>query len=214
MPYNTGEAHLRSTGDPDCGREVEKLPEDRNMGGPDRAFQSIYPDINPATALGATTAERLGFAVSTGILAFGGVIGDLLIAGAGAVLVLFSVIGASMKTPRRIRNEARNRFPQQDWVEYQKNHTVGMFICWLAIITIVALMLFLVPVEFRVIGAGLAAVIAASIIWLSPGISPVSQKRQRKRSSEPGSFKSLEAVGRVHLDDTTQVINSVSAQKY
>ena len=94
-----------------------------NLTEADKAFVSIYPDINPAEPLGSSIAERIGFACATAVLAFGGAMGDLIIAGSGLALVLFSVIGASMKTPRRVRNEARSRFPQQKWAEYFVNHT-------------------------------------------------------------------------------------------
>lgn len=98
--------------------------------------------------------------------------GALIIAGSGLALVLFSVIGASMKTPRRVRNEARSRFPQQKWAEYSVNHTAWMLGCWIVIITVVALALFLVPDGQKVIGAAAAAVIAAALIWVCPGFAP------------------------------------------
>src|SRR5699024_9540377 len=126
-------------------------------------FVSIYPDINPAEPLGPSIPERIGFACATAVLAFGGATGDLIIAGAGLALVLFSVIGASMKTPRRVRNEARSRFPSQQWAENSTNKTAWMLGFWIAIITVVALALFLVPVGQQFIGATAAAVIAAAL---------------------------------------------------
>ena len=95
--------------------------------------------------------------------------GDLIIAGSGLALVLFSVIGASMKTPRRVRNEARSRFPQQKWAEYSVNHTAWMLGCWIVITTVVALALFIVPEDQNAIGGAAAAVIAAVLIWVYPG---------------------------------------------
>ena len=147
-----------------------------NLTEADKAFVSIYPDINPAEPLGSSIAERIGFACATAVLAFGGAMGDLIIAGSGLALVLFSVIGASMKTPRRVRNEARSRFPQQKWAEYSVNHTAWILGCWIVITTVVALALFIVPEDQNAIGGVAAAVIAAVLIWVYPGFAPQKHK--------------------------------------
>lgn len=149
----------------------------------DRAFASIYPDVNPAVAIGPSTTECIGLAVATGVLAFGGAMGDLIIAGAALVLVLFSVIAASMKTPRRVRNEARSRFPRQDWAEYKAKNAPWMLGCWAIIIVIVALALFFVPEDQKIIGAVAVGVIAAGLMWSCPGIAPQRKKRRRKKDA-------------------------------
>lgn len=186
-----------------------------NLTETDKAFVSIYPDINPAEPLGSSIAERIGFACATAVLAFGGAMGDLIIAGSGLALVLFSVIGASMKTPRRVRNEARSRFPQQKWVEYSVNHTAWMLGCWIVIITVVALALFLVPDGQKVIGAAAAAVIAAALIWVCPGFAPQKQKQKRnkKEESEQEAAEAPALAPHKRLDDDTQIFESVVPEK-
>lgn len=172
----------------------------------DQAFASIYPDVNPAVAIGSSTTERIGLAVATGVLAFGGAMGDLIIAGAGLVLVLFSVIAASTKTPRRVRNEARSRFPRQDWAEYKSKNAPWMLGCWAIIIVIVALALFFVPEGQKIIGAVAAGVIAAGLMWSCPGIAPQRKKRRRKKNAvdEDSEDYADDSDGSTELDDDTK----------
>ena len=177
----------------------------------DRAFASIYPDVNPAVAIGLSTTERIGLAVATGVLAFGGAMGDLIIAGAGLILVLFSVIAASLKTPRRVRNEARSRFPRQDWAEYKSKNSPWMLGCWTIIIVIVALALFFVPEDQKIIGAVAVGVIAAGLMWSCPGIAPQRKKRRRKKNAvdeDPEDYDSEDYAddsdGSTELDDDTK----------
>lgn len=170
-----------------------------------RAFASIYPDVNPAVALGLSTSERLGLAVATGVLAYGGAMGDLILTAAGLILVLFSVIAAGMKTPRRIRNEVRNRFPQQDWAEYKSKNKPWILGCWAIIIAIVALALFLVPDDQKIIGAVAAAVIAAGLMWSCPGIAPARAKRRRKKSDSNDDLD--DAAESSELDDDTRFLD-------
>ncbi|MFH0412371.1 hypothetical protein ACG98H_09805 [Corynebacterium sp. L4756] len=185
----------------------------------DRAFASIYPDVNPAQALGTTTGERVGLAVATGVLAFGGAMGDLIIAGVGLALVLFFVIAASMKVRRRVRNEARSRFPHQDWAENKANNTYWMMGCWAIIIAIVAVALFFVPENQKMIGAAAAAAIAAALMWLCPGIAPARKRRKKHAetkeeiAADEDDFWSTEEsgawVGTKTQDDDTQYLESV-----
>lgn len=172
----------------------------------DRAFASIYPDVNPAVAIGLSTTERIGLAVATGVLAFGGATGDLIIAGAGLILVLFSVIAASLKTPRRVRNEARSRFPRQDWAEYKSKNSPWMLGCWAIIIVIVALALFFVPEGQKIIGAVAAGVIAAGLMWSCPGFAPQRKKRRRKKNAvdEDSEDYADDSDGSTELDDDTK----------
>ncbi|MDN6136107.1 hypothetical protein [Corynebacterium sp.] len=186
-----------------------------NLTEADKAFVSIYPDINPAEPLGSSIAERIGFACATAVLAFGGDMGDLIIAGAGLALVLFSVIGASMKTPRRVRNEARSRFPQQKWAEYSVNHTAWMLGCWIVITTVVALALFIVPEDQNAIGGVAAAVIAAVLIWVYPGFAPQKHKQKRNKKEEPEQEEAEvpDLTPHKQLDDDTQIFESVVPEK-
>src|SRR5690625_2938136 len=188
MSQGTAKTHLRPLNSQDLGREEEKQPANEIVNETNKAFVSIYPDINPAEPLGSSIAERIGFACATAVLAFGGgAMGGLITAGSGLALVLFSVIGASMKTPRRVRNEARSRFPQQKWAEYSVNHTAWILGCWIVITTVVALALFIVPEDQNAIGGVAAAVIAAVLIWVYPGFVP--QKHKQKRNK----------IGRAHV---------------
>lgn len=57
--------------------------------------------------------------------------------------------------------------------------------CWIVIITVVALALFLVPDGQKVIGAAAAAVIAAALIWVCPGFAPQKQKQKRNKRKNP-----------------------------
>ena len=181
----------------------------------DKAFVSIYPDINPAESLGSSIAERIGFACATAVLAFGGAMGALIIAGSGLALVLFSVIGASMKTPRRVRNEARSRFPQQKWAEYSVNHTAWILGCWIVITTVVALALFIVPEDQNAIGGVAAAVIAAVLIWVYPGFAPQKHKQRRNKKEEPEQEEAEvpDLTPHKQLDDDTQIFESVVPEK-
>lgn len=186
-----------------------------NLTEADKAFVSIYPDINPAEPLGSSIAERIGFACATAVLAFGGAMGDLIIAGSGLALVLFSVIGASMKTPRRVRNEARSRFPQQKWAEYSVNHTAWILGCWIVITTVVALALFIVPEDQNAIGGVAAAVIAAVLIWVYPGFAPQKHKQKRNKKEEPEQEEAEvpDLTPHKQLDDDTQIFESVVPEK-
>ena len=186
-----------------------------NLTESDKAFVSIYPDINPADPLGSSIAERIGFACATAVLAFGGDMGDLIIAGASLALVLFSVIGASMKTPRRVRNEARSRFPQQKWAEYSVNHTAWILGCWIVITTVVALALFIVPEDQNAIGGVAAAVIAAVLIWVYPGFAPQKHKQKRNKKEEPEQEEAEvpDLTPHKQLDDDTQIFESVVPEK-
>lgn len=55
--------------------------------------------------------------------------------------------------------------------------------CWAIIIVIVALALFFVPEDQKIIGAVAAGVIAAGLMWSCPGIAPQRKKRRRKKDA-------------------------------
>ncbi|WP_300938915.1 hypothetical protein, partial [Corynebacterium stationis] len=62
MSRGTAKAHLRSLNCDDYGREEGNHSANENRTEADKAFVSIYPDINPAEPLGSSIAERIGFA--------------------------------------------------------------------------------------------------------------------------------------------------------
>ena len=85
---------------------------------PSQNFRNLYPEIDPTTPIRLGQGEHLAIVASTGILVFGASAGDLRVTGAGFALFLLSIIITASKTSRRIRHEARSRFPGEDWIEY------------------------------------------------------------------------------------------------
>lgn len=86
------------------------------------AFQSLYPDLNPAHSLPLTAWERISMALAVGIFPFGVTFGDLIIAGAGLGLVLFTIIAPSQKTSRKLRTEEKKSIPPNEpWAETHHN---------------------------------------------------------------------------------------------
>ena len=120
-----------------------------------------------------------------------------------------------MKTPRRVRNEARSRFPQQKWAECSVNHTAWMLGCWIVITTVVALALFIVPEDQNAIGGVAAAVIAAVLIWVYPGFAPQKHKQRRNKKEEPEQEEAEvpDLTPHKQLDDDTQIFESVVPEK-
>ena len=173
------------------------------------------PISTPQNHWAPASLNALGLRALQQSLLSGGAMGDLIIAGSGLALVLFSVIGASMKTPRRVRNEARSRFPQQKWAEYSVNHTAWILGCWIVITTVVALALFIVPEDQNAIGGVAAAVIAAVLIWVYPGFAPQKHKQRRNKKEEPEQEEAEvpDLTPHKQLDDDTQIFESVVPEK-
>jgi len=86
---------------------------------PSQNFRNLYPEVDPTTPIRLGRGEHFAIVASTGILVFGAAAGDLRITGAGFALFLLSIIITASKTNRRIRHEARSRFPGEDWIEYR-----------------------------------------------------------------------------------------------
>src|SRR5699024_2201786 len=103
------------------------------------------PISTPQNHWAPASLNALGLRALQQSLLSGGAMGDLIIAGSCLALVLFSVVGASMTTPLRVRNGARSRFPQQQWAEYSLNPTAWIMGCWIVFTTVVALALLIVP---------------------------------------------------------------------
>lgn len=173
------------------------------------------PISTPQNHWAPASLNALGLRALQQSLLSGGAMGDLIIAGAGLALVLFSVIGASMKTPRCVRNEARSRFPQQKWAEYFVNHTAWILGCWIVITTVVALALFIVPEDQNAIGGVAAAVIAAVLIWVYPGFAPQKHKQKRNKKEEPEQEEAEvpDLTPHKQLDDDTQIFESVVPER-
>ena len=84
-----------------------------------RAFFNLYPDVDPTKGIPLTGGERLAITIAAAVLSFGFVIEDITVGGIGLGLLLFATIYPSQKTARRIRTEAKERFPHEDWIEYR-----------------------------------------------------------------------------------------------
>lgn len=150
-------------------------------------FRSIYPDVDPAQNFPPTLGERTSLALAVGIFMFGGVRGDLIIAGAGLVFVVGCVWALSRKAPRRIRAEARSRFPQQPWVE-QPSPLVP--VAWFALAVVALLAWWLTPEKFLVWSAAAVAIVAAVVTWFLP----VIQRRRAEGDEELEPFEGLDGA--------------------
>ncbi|MCP1387696.1 hypothetical protein M5J20_05770 [Corynebacterium sp. TA-R-1] len=143
------------------------------------AFAMLYPDVDPGTPLPPSTWERAAIAVSSGVLFFGVAAGNLIVAGVGLFMVLAATIMPTQRTDRRVRNEARSRFPQMEWAEKQVSRqyesTTVIGVTWAAIAIVAVLALLLVPAKFSLVAAGVCGVAAAAIMWFVPGIHPSRQ---------------------------------------
>ena len=147
---------------------------------PDPTFARLYPDIDPTVPLPPTVAERIALTLAAAVLAFGAAAGDLVIAGVGFILLMFSLVTNSLKVHRKIRNEARSRFPSEEWAEYGMVQRLRLDIIvpalWLLIIAICALTFFITPDRWYPWPPVVAAALTAIIMWFMPGISPIWSK--------------------------------------
>lgn len=153
--------------------------------GNTNAFSNLYPDVDPTQGLPLTRAERLSIVIAGGVLSFGFLISDIVVAGAGLGLLLFSTIYPSQKTARRIRKEARDRFPQEDWSEYRalRRHNLSLLISlfWIAIIAINVATFWFALDRFGMPAAYGAAALTAVLLWLMPGMNPMwAHKKSRE----------------------------------
>ncbi|CAB0544875.1 hypothetical protein CIP107534_00624 [Corynebacterium diphtheriae] len=85
------------------------------------AFQSLYPDLNPAHSLPLTAWERISMALAVGIFSFGVIFGDLIIAGAGLGLVLFTIIASLQKRHEKSALKKKSIPPNEPWAETHHN---------------------------------------------------------------------------------------------
>lgn len=156
-----------------------------NLNDPEDNFRQLYPDVDPGTPIPPTHGERTVLAVTTGVLAFGGASGDLIVTGVGLTLLLFALVAGSRKTSRRIRAEARDRFPAHHWAETLATRDLRLIwalpLTWVAILTICLTTLWLVPVAYTLTGATVAALVSAALIWFVPGLAP----RRGTATAEP-----------------------------
>ncbi|MBI8999381.1 hypothetical protein M0E87_00860 [Corynebacterium sp. CCM 9185] len=164
----------------------------------DTTFDRLYPDVDPSTPLPPTRGERAGMTVSVMLFAFGAAAGDLLVTGVGFGLLMFCFAANSLKTQRKIRNEARSRFPGEDWAEYGRVRNLRLDLLvpllWLVATAACALVFFFTPASWYPWAPAGAAVLTAAIMWFMPGMSPIwstpeppdySDEEQRNISTLP-----------------------------
>ncbi len=153
------------------------------------AFSNLYPDINPTQGISLTRAERAAITVAVSILSFGFVMGDLIIGGIGLALVLFSYIFPGQKIARRVRREARERFPAEDWAEFHalRRTNVGLYIniFWLAIIALnISAYWYFINIFGDPVAYG-AAALSAFLVWFLPGMNPMWARTKPEETPNP-----------------------------
>lgn len=153
------------------------------------AFSNLYPDINPTQGIPLTRAERVAITVAVSILSFGFVMGDLIIGGIGLALVLFSCIFPGQKIARRVRREARERFPTEDWAEFhalrRTNISLYINIFWLAIIALnISAYWYFINIFGDLVAYG-AAALSAFLVWFMPGMNPMWARQKPEEMSNP-----------------------------
>ncbi|MDO4928860.1 MAG: hemin receptor [Corynebacterium sp.] len=142
---------------------------------PFSTFSSIYPDVDPTQGLPLTPSERGGLAIACAIAIFGAISEDYVIALVGFALVLCASIFPARKTPRRIRNEARERFPNIGWAEdAHEDKARILFPAFWIIIAGACIALSLIPAtRGNTTVAGVAAAITTVLVWFLPGTSRI-----------------------------------------
>lgn len=103
--------------------------------------------------------ERALLALITGILVFGGAIGNVWVAFPACVVMVAVIFGLSAMHSRK-RSNGVGRGSKAG-----KRAGVVLALAWAAIVVMVALVLFLVPAQFTLTGGILAAFAAAGLIW-------------------------------------------------
>ncbi|MEZ2189939.1 hypothetical protein [Corynebacterium sp. CCM 9204] len=153
----------------------------------DPTFDRLYPDIDPTVPLPPTRGERFGMTVSAALFAFGAAAGDLIVAGTGFGLLMFCLVANSLKIHRKIRNEARSRFPAEDWAEYTvvRNLRLDLLVpvLWAISVVICGLVFFFTPGSWFPWAPGGAATLVAAIVWFMPGMSPAWSSRTPENDS-------------------------------
>ncbi|MDK4252878.1 hypothetical protein QPX11_11225 [Corynebacterium propinquum] len=140
-------------------------------------FNRLYPDIDPNTGFPLSVMEKMALSFSTGIIAFGVVTAEVIIAALGLVLIIVTALIVAQKTARRVRNEARTRFPGVDWVEFRKARdlNLGLYIplTWAIIIAASLAGFWWIPADYAVVGGIIIGIFSAALLWFMPGLSPL-----------------------------------------
>lgn len=141
---------------------------------------NLYPEVDPHQAIPLSATERFALTVSIGVMAYGAVVGDFIIAGVGLALVAIACVVCSQKTQRRIRSQARGRFPSEDWVEYRTasrlNLNLFLPLCIGSIGALIVAGFWYIPPEHATLGGIIIAIVSAATIWFLPGLNPMWSK--------------------------------------
>lgn len=153
-----------------------------------QTFHNLYPDVDPAERQTIGLGERFCFALAVAVLCWGAGTGEIIITGIGFLLVIGVIAYLAFSTHRRIRREARERFPELDWSEHHANDVVraGWLIpmCWAAVVIICLLSFYLVPIDQAMWGGVISAVAGCVIAWFMPGYSAAWLPRQDGESTQ------------------------------
>ncbi|MCS4489538.1 hemin receptor [Corynebacterium sp. ES2794-CONJ1] len=166
------------------------------------SFQFLYPDVDPQQPLPLSLFERFACAGALALFSFGFIVGDAIVLGVAFLATLFATIAPAQRTSRRIRKEARDRFPQLDWAEKNSfiprrlGFVLGIF--WVVIAGLNAAIYFLIGDDHRLVGAGLGAGLTFLLIWVLPGFSP----RWTQSKDKPEQHPTTDASQSVASDDT------------
>lgn len=140
-------------------------------------FSRLYPDIDPNKGFPLSVMERMALSLSTGIIAFGVATAEIIVATVGLVLIVVTALIVTQKTARRVRNEARTRFPGVDWVEFRKARdlNLGLYIpmTWAVIIAVSLAGFWWIPANYAVVGGIIIGIFSAALLWFMPGLSPL-----------------------------------------
>ncbi|MGV0326003.1 hypothetical protein [Corynebacterium confusum] len=149
------------------------------------AFSTLYPDVDPHEGLPLSGTERLALAVAFAVMAYGAVVGDIIVAAVGLVLALAACIIEATKTNRRIRAQARSRFPGEDWVEYRTARRLNLGLLLPLFIAVIGVLIaagfWFIPPEHDVLGGIIIALLVAALVWFMPGLNPIWSKLGKKK---------------------------------
>lgn len=142
---------------------------------PSSAFENLYPDVEPTQGLPLTPIERGCMAIACATTIFGVISEQYVIALIGFALTLFSTITPTRKTARRIRMEARDRFPEMEWAEDQNEEKTRVLFpaFWIIIAGSAIALSTISTTSGNTTVAMVAAIITAILVWFLPGTSRI-----------------------------------------
>ncbi|CAB0985184.1 hypothetical protein FRC0501_00508 [Corynebacterium diphtheriae] len=152
------------------------------------AFQSLYPDINPAHSPPYNLGTHLHGTCRRNIFLWSHLWRSHHCR-SRTWTGSFHDHRVFTKTSRKIRTEAKNRFPNEPWAETHHNANatiIAMALCWLVIIGInLATLWWAPPSQTTYLAAGVS-ILSAIIVWFLPGAHPLWNRRRiasRKQQS-------------------------------